>query len=62
MTETEKLQEQVNELQKIVEDLKGSSIRIETNNAKLSRLKNEILAEVFDNKYDAFMIGSVKKQ
>lgn len=46
MTELEELQGQIEELKKTINDLKTGTVRVETNVAKLDRLKGEIISEV----------------
>ena len=43
----EELKRQGEELKNTVENLKNSTIKVETNTAKLARMKNEVIKEVF---------------
>ena len=46
MTELEMLQQEVEKLQKTVAMLQQGTVRVETNQAKLVRMKNEIITEI----------------
>lgn len=61
MTELEKLQQEIDRLKETVNELKSGTVKVETNDAKLRRLKTEILNEVFRNEYDSFVLSDIKQ-
>lgn len=65
MEEVEELKRQVAELKDTVENLKKATIKIETNTAKLSRMKSEIIRDVFPrdllSKMNASYISELKQ-
>jgi hypothetical protein len=50
MTELEMLQQEVEKLQKTVAMLQQGTVRVETNQAKLTRMKNEIVTDMILSK------------
>lgn len=50
MDQIKELQEQIEALKKTVNELQSGAVRIETNTAKLARMKDQIVREVFPEK------------
>lgn len=50
MDQIKELQEQIEALKKTVNELQSGTVRVETNTAKLARMKDQIVKEVFPEK------------